>query len=611
MSPCFNGDRLKRGMNRPSSFFGVRFFLVLLLGLGTLSASTLLLPYETIAAWLNRLTADGSFESFTLESFDVLRTYGGWGGLAVVLVTAVMLFRWAGVCAELERLAAWWRGYKSLLKDDAREFWRRLSLRRWERTDLWIVAGITLAAAVIRLASLNIPMVHDEAYTYNAFASRSLWVTISDYHLPNNHVLLTVCINILVHLFGNHLWLMRLLPFIAGVAMAPVTYVLGKRFYSREAGMLAAALVAVFPPLVEYSVLARGYVPMCLGTLLILILGDHVRGTKDRFAWLTLAVVSALGFFTIPIMFFSFGSLYLWLFVSWLVGDVKGYESKFDFFKYWLVSGVLAMTLTAFLYLPILVNNFELFFGNKFVLPMKWNLFRTALIARWYETWDEWFHFTPDWLVMLGIVGLIASLLFHWKISKQKFPLLLAYLIVVGAFLVVRRPSMMTRMWLFIVPPLLVWSAGGTIESLRWLARGLGGRLPLHRLFLGASLAAVFAYGLVTLPTIPARLGTKSSVEQAVLYLKDNLREGDIVTSSVEYFPVVRYYFGVHSVPQDYLRREGSFQRAFMVVGLRGDTSLESIVPDGETKRSGVNLDTVRIVLQFNDLTLYEGDPVP
>ena len=598
-------------MNRPSSFFGIRFSLILLLTLGMLSASMLVLPYETLAGWLNRLAADGSFESFTPERFDAVRAYGGWSGLAVALVTAVMLFRWVDVRALLERLAAWWREYRSLVKNDAREFWRRLSLRRWDRTDLLIVAGITLAAALIRLANLNIPMVHDEAYTYNAFASRSLWVTLSDYHLPNNHVLLTVWVNILVHLFGNHLWLMRLTPFLAGVTMVPVTYVLGRRFYSREAGMLAAALVAVFPPLVEYSALARGYVPMCLGTLLIIILGDHVRGTKDRFAWLTLAVVSALGFFTIPIMFFSFGSLYLWLFVSWLIGDVKGYESKFDFFKYWLVSGVLTMALTGFLYLPILVNNFELFFRNKFVLPMKWNLFKAALTARWYEIWDEWFHFTPDWLVALGIAGLVASLLFHWKISKQKFPLLLAYLIVVGSFLVLRRPSMMTRMWLFIVPPLLVWSAGGMIESLRWLARGLSGRVPLHRVFLGVSLAAVFVAGLVALPTIPARLSAKSSVEQAVLYLKDNLREGDIVTSSVEYFPVVRYYFGVYSVPQDYLRREGAFRRAFMVVGLRGDTSLENIVPDGETKRSGVNLDTVRIVLQFDDLTLYEGDPVP
>ena len=67
----------------------------------------------------------------------------------------------------------------------------------------------------------------------------------------------------------------------------------------------------------------------------------------------------------------------------------------------------------------------------------------------------------------------------------------------------------------------------------------------------------------------------------------------------------------MYSVPQDYLRREGKFQRAFMVVGLRGDTALKNIVPDGEDTRSAVNLATVRVVLQFDDLTLYEGDPVP
>ena len=110
-----------------------------------------------------------------------------------------------------------------------------------EQTALSCV-GLILVAVVMRLASLNIPLIHDEAYTYKAFASVPLWQTISDYHLPNNHVLLSIIINILTHLFGNRLWLIRLPTIIAGVLMVPAGYVLGKRLYSREAGILGAAL---------------------------------------------------------------------------------------------------------------------------------------------------------------------------------------------------------------------------------------------------------------------------------------------------------------------------------------------------------------------------------
>ena len=47
-----------------------------------------------------------------------------------------------------------------------------------------------------------------------------------------------------------------------------------------------------------------------------------------------------------------------------------------------------------------------------------------------------------------------------------------------------------------------------------------------------------------------------------------------------------------------------------MVIGLRGGATLESVAPRAGN-RIEVDLDTVRIVLQFGDLTLYEGDPAP
>jgi len=595
-------------MKPSSSFKVVLSFLVLTVFAGLVLVLFHFLSFESITSVLNRLSPDGEFTSFTLERYRIATKLSGWLGSVFIVLAGAMLIRWTNVRNAIEKLMIWFGEFKKHLRSDAGVFWDSFAFKRWDRTDLALVLGIALVALIMRLASLNIPLIHDEAYTYNAFASRSLWVTVSDYHLPNNHVLLTIIINILTHLFGNHLWLIRLPTIIMGVLMVPAAYVLGKKLYSRETGILSAVLVAVFPVLVEYSVLARGYVPISLGTLLILILGDLVRKTKDRFAWLLLIVISALGFFTIPVMLLPFGGLYVWLFLSCIVGDFDGYRSKLDFLKYWLVSGFASAFLTVMLYSPILVSNADRFFGNQFVEPLKRDVFYITLLARLELMWDDWVFLIPGWLVNLGIAGLIVGLIFHWRISRQKVPQQIAFLLWIVAFLILRRPSMMSRMWLFLAAPLLIWSAGGIVETLKVLSNALKIKLSLERIFLGTALISVFVLGVLTIPTIPARWKQKTSVESAAIYLKDHLRDGDLVTASIEYFPQMRYYFGVYSVPQDYLRHSAPFERVFMVIGLRGGATLESVAPRAGN-RIEVNLETVRIVLQYDDLTMYEGDP--
>lgn len=599
-------------MKRSSSFSVLRWLLILTLVIGLLLLLVFFLPFETIANGLNGLASDGSFESFTVERYWLLSKLAGLLGLILTVLSGLVLVRWGDTQRMMEKLATRVRDFNESLRTDARIFFDGLSRSPWSRNELVLMGGLILIALIVRLASLNIPLTHDEAYTYNAFASRSLWVTVSDYHLPNNHVLLTIIINILTHVFGNHLWLIRLPTIIAGTLMVPAAHILGRRLYSKEAGFLGAALVAVFPILVEYSVLARGYIFVGLFTLLILIFGDMVRETKNRFVWLLLVIVNALGFFTIPIMMFPFGALYIWLFLSCVIGDIRGYRSKINFLQYWLVSGFASAFLTILLYAPILTKNSGGFFGNSFVTPLKEDIFPVVLQARMELAWLDWMHTIPNWLVVLGVTGFVLSVLFHFKISKPKIPQQVAFLFWIAAYLIVRRPDMMTRMWLFLAAPLLIWSAGGIIGALQLLSDVFRTRLSLAQIFLGVSLVSVFVYGTITLFTIPERWSQKSSVESAAIYLKKNLQEGDLVTASVEFFPQLRYYFGVYEIDQNYLRKSGKFQRAFIVVGEKKRRPLEDAVPKIGTNSHlpAVNMDTLRIVLEFNNLFIYEGEHV-
>ena len=143
----------------------------------------------------------------------------------------------------------------------------------------------------------------------------------------------------------------------------------------------------------------------------------------------------------------------------------------------------------------------------------------------------------PGWMVFVGVIGLIVGLILHRWISKQKIPMQIAFFIWIITILVVRRPDMFSRMWLFLAAPLLIWSAGGIVETLKLFSGVIKRKLPLAQIFVGVSVLSIFLLGVFTIPTIPDRWAQKSSIESAALYLKDNLRDGDLVTANVAYFP--------------------------------------------------------------------------
>jgi hypothetical protein len=118
-------------------------------------------------------------------------------------------------------------------------------------------------------------------------------------------------------------------------------------------------------------------------------------------------------------------------------------------------------------------------------------------------------------------------------------------------------------------------------------------------------------YTVSILPTIPTRWQTKGSVENTVVYLKDHLQEGDLVSTSAVFVPQLRYYFDLYDIPLTYLRQPGQFERVFVLVrsvngsAAAGDT-LEVAAPKNGQGLPAIDTTTARILLQYEDLALYE-----
>lgn len=199
----------------------------------------------------------------------------------------------------------------------------------------------------------------DEATTYVLFASRPFGEAVSSYQLPNNHLLNTVLVKFSIIAFGPEPWSLRLPNFFAGIgAMALVAPIAG-RWFGRAGAVGALAAAAVALPIVQYSVLARGYGLMMLLCLLALwsIEQRHVGGGRG---WTVVAALScALALYAVATALLLVLPLAAYDFI---ISLKEGRRALAFRAAAWLG----AAALTALLYLPVVLHNgAEQLFANE------------------------------------------------------------------------------------------------------------------------------------------------------------------------------------------------------------------------------------------------------
>ncbi|MEK6271730.1 MAG: glycosyltransferase family 39 protein [Actinomycetota bacterium] len=129
------------------------------------------------------------------------------------------------------------------------------------RRELWIVAGITLAAALIRFATLDHQSFdHDEAVT----AVRVLQPDFGDMlsvvgRLERSPPLYYILAWLWSKVFGTGEAGLRSMSALIGAFTVPAGYLAARELASSRAGVITAALVALNPYLVWYSQEARSY----------------------------------------------------------------------------------------------------------------------------------------------------------------------------------------------------------------------------------------------------------------------------------------------------------------------------------------------------------------
>lgn len=313
-----------------------------------------------------------------------------------------------------------------------------------------LVGVITLVGLLIRFGFIAKSSIwHDEGFSI-MLASRGwleIWApTARDVHPPLYYELLHLWMNF----FGHSEVAIRSLSALAGVAIIPLGYLVAKKAAGRQAGYIAAGVLALAPFLIRYSQEARMY--GILGLFLILALYCVMRIVQKPesfwpYAGYTLSIAAAM--YTHYFAALAVVSFWLYLILleplkRWRVG-----RAVFLSWRWWVANIVAGLLFVP--WLPSMLAQLKRGQGLSWLQPTSW---RTVPDTVW-----QFFTFTDGrmlnliyWLLALLV---IAGLVWLWLSdrSKQKFTrLLIIYTsapIAIGILVSLRRPIFHERYFAF------------------------------------------------------------------------------------------------------------------------------------------------------------------
>jgi mannosyltransferase len=172
---------------------------------------------------------------------------------------------------------------------------------------LVLVTGIVLRFQMLGMKSLWLDEASSVAFArlpWHEFL-RTMW------YGEANMVLYYLLLRFWLHLGDSEFWL-RSLSALFGVAAIPAIYAMGKRFLNRNAGLAAAALLAVHSFHIQYSQELRSYTLLTLLLILSTYTFLAALETPNRKAlWALYAIFCALSLYTQVFAFFVLASQWL------------------------------------------------------------------------------------------------------------------------------------------------------------------------------------------------------------------------------------------------------------------------------------------------------------
>lgn len=335
--------------------------------------------------------------------------------------------------------------------------------RKWKRLNAIALAAIALIGVFLRLTYLRQPMRYDESATVLGYASKPLYIALTVYNEPNNHLFHTLLVHLAMKVAGTAEWSVRLPAFLAGSLLIFLAYGVTRQLAGSTAGLIAAALVSTSSILIEYSTNARGYTIVCAATLALIITGVETLRRASPAWFFLFGLTAVLGFWAIPAFLMSFGGVMLWL--LWELALHRKRFRKIYLARLFVTSLGIAV-ITTLLYLPpMAVSGPRALVSNHWVAPRGLDSFLMRNVSQLRLAWNLWNRDLPVWFGWLLAVAFLGSLVLSAR-NRRLVVCLIAWVVLV---LSARHMVPFARNWLSFLP---LFSAGAAI-TIAWALQRL------------------------------------------------------------------------------------------------------------------------------------------
>jgi len=225
-------------------------------------------------------------------------------------------------------------------------------MARATQNDYLVLAAILAFALILRVIGLNQPLWYDELITLHTHLRLPWSDMMSDYEM-NHHYLYSFQTKLIVALFGDAPWALRLQAVLFGIGSIAAVWVLTRTIATTRYAHITAALLAISYHHIWFSQNARGYTELMFWSAVGLILFLRGLRTPSLSTWIWFAITLALAVFThLTGFFFFFAMGVVWLIWAALRA-VKGTLTKTQI-TLPAASFIAGGLLTLLLYAPVL-----------------------------------------------------------------------------------------------------------------------------------------------------------------------------------------------------------------------------------------------------------------
>lgn len=321
---------------------------------------------------------------------------------------------------------------------------------------------------------LRLDFWNDEIYTLKHFVFAPLTTTLSDYHVPNNHIFFNLINNIYLKIIGvdnlfdlmDKPYLIRLLPFIYSIITILYVYFLGEKFFNSAIGILSVIILLSSISFFNFGLQLRGYsLSMMLLTMIIFYSLKYLE-TKEKRDSIFIIILSFLAFYTVPVNIYPILGVFIFFFTKGIFLKYKQLKTNsLDYFKisFFLFLGLF---IGFIFYLPM----FRQVFFNEYVVSHK--LFNLEVFQKLLP--DVWRFFLGKKLVINILIGIgFIGSFFIKKSTFRKDENILLWAVFLAPFLIsfIRGEYIPDRALSMLIPIFSILIAVGVHSAFQLIPR--------------------------------------------------------------------------------------------------------------------------------------------